>query len=103
MALYQLRIDACNYCSEVIKLNLLMLSEPHSESIITRKKELIDNIRPRLEGVRSFHGNINSDKDVNDYLFGIYTKKLDSDKYGVNNWGRKNGRYKSKHSRAITQ
>ena len=103
MLLYQLRINACNYCSEIIKLNIMMHGTSDSADLAARKQELLNEIRPQLAGVRSFHGNIDDDNDVNEYLFNIYMSKLNNDKYGVNKWGRKNGRYKSTHSRSVNQ
>ena len=73
-------IDACDFCTSMIKLNINLLANSDKKDYIRRKRILINGIKRKHSELASM-----SDYDIQNYLYGIYTSKIDNDKYGKNN------------------
>ena len=76
----EMNIDACNFCTSMIKLNISLLANPDKADYIEKKNVLIDNIRSKYSDLLSM-----SDNEIQKYLFSVYVGKIDNDKYGKNN------------------
>lgn len=75
---------ASNYCTEMIKLNLELISGI-TDVVLKRKQEQLSDARDQIsKQVESFEFDINNDEQLKNYLFDIYKNQLDNDKYGIN-------------------
>ena len=76
----EMNIDACNFCTSMIKLNISLLANSDKADYIEKKNVLIDNIRSKYSDLLSMN-----DNEIQKYLFSVYVGKIDNDKYGKNN------------------
>lgn len=75
---------ASNYCTEMIKLNLELISGI-TDVVLKRKQEQLSDARDQIsKQIESFEFDINNDEQLKNYLFDIYKNQLDNDKYGIN-------------------
>ena len=69
----EMNIDACNFCTSMIKLNISLLANPDKADYIERKNVLIDNIRSKYSDLLSMN-----DNEIQKYLFSVYVGKIDN-------------------------
>lgn len=75
-----IEIDACNFCTSMIKLNINLLANSDSSDYTQKKKALINDIRNKYSYLSAM-----SDYELQKYLSSVYVEKIDNDKYGKNN------------------
>ena len=75
-----IEIDACNFCTSMIKLNINLLANSDSSDYTQKKKALINDIRNKHSYLSAM-----SDYELQKYLSSVYVEKIDKDKYGKNN------------------
>lgn len=76
----EMNIDACDFCTSIIKLNINLLANPDKADYNKKKSLLINNMRSKHSDLLSM-----SDGEMQKYLSSVYVKKIDNDKYGKNN------------------
>ncbi len=74
-------IDACDFCTSMIKLNIELLADSDSAAYLQKKEMLLESIKSRYSDLL-----LMSDSEIQKYLYSVYIAKVDNDKYGKNNF-----------------